>query len=46
MVTSSGDRTFGARRRTLFGILMCLALFLLFAVGYSGSEASASGTSQ
>src|SRR5215216_4839062 len=25
---------------------MCLALFLLFTVGYSGSEASASGTSQ
>ncbi len=46
MVTSSGDRSFGARRRALFGILMCLALFLLFDVGYSGSEASASGTSQ
>ena len=46
MVTSSVDRSFGARRRALFGILMCLALFLLFAVGYSGSEASASGTSQ
>jgi hypothetical protein len=46
MVTSSVDRSFGARRRALFGILVCLAVFLLFAASCSVSETSASRASQ
>ncbi len=47
MVTSSGDRSFGARRRALFGILVCLAVFPLFVVSCLGFETSASsGASQ
>ena len=43
---SSDHRSMGARRRTPFGILAGLLVFLLFVTGCSGSEASSSGTSQ
>ena len=43
---SSVDRSFRARRRTPFGVLMCLSVFLLLLAGCSGSETSTSGTSQ
>ncbi len=39
-------RSMGARRRTLFGILACLSVFLLLAAGCSGSETSESGAPQ
>ena len=42
---SSVDRPFRARR-TPFGLLACLLVFLLFLAGCSGSETSASGASQ
>ena len=43
---SSGDMPFRARRRAPFGFLTSLSVFLLFVAGCSGSETSASGTSQ
>jgi len=44
---SSGDvSSFRARRWTLFRVLAGLSVFLLFVAGCSGSETSASGTSQ
>jgi len=43
---SSVDRLFRARRRTSFGFLACLLVFLLCLAGCSGSETSASGASQ
>jgi N-acetylglucosamine-6-sulfatase len=36
----------GARRRTPFGVLVCLSVFLLFVTGCSGSETSAPGGSR
>ena len=46
MVTSSGDRSFRARKRASFGVLACLSVFLLFVAGCSGFETSESVTSQ
>src|SRR5215217_7237296 len=47
MVTSSGDRSFGARkRRVSFGVLACLSVFLLLIAGCSGSGLSQAETSQ
>ena len=46
MVTSSGDRSFRARRRTSFGVLTCLSVFLLVVAGCSGSGTSECVTSQ
>ncbi len=41
MVTSSGDRSFGPRkRRVSFRVLACLSVFLLLVAGCSGSETS------
>ena len=47
MILSSGDRSFSARRRALFGILVGgLAIFLLFVTSCSESETSAADTPQ
>jgi arylsulfatase A-like enzyme len=46
VVVSSHDRSFRARRTVSFGVLVCLAVFLLAVASCSESETSASRSSQ
>jgi hypothetical protein len=47
VLVSSGDSSFSARKRALFGVLVgCMAVFLLFGTSCSESETSTSDTPQ